>query len=421
MRIKARFVVPVDGPAIVNGAIDIADGTIGFVGPADQVGGSADVDYGDAVLCPAFVNAHTHLELGFLAGLIPLSFGFVDWLGKLVENLKAHPPTQQLIQSAVRQGVQESLSHGVVTMGDIARHTAWVREALMGCPARVTSFGEVIAIGSGRSFLAERLGQASKPFELPDDSWNFSNGEGGNLGIGISPHAPYTVEPDGLSACADLAQRNSLPLAIHVLESADEEAFTLRGEGRLSDHLKRVGVWDDRIATAGYRPVELLGRCGVLGKRTLLIHANYVEEDDIRRIAESGSHVVFCPRTHAAFGHRPHRFEQMLWAGINVCVGTDSLASNPSLSILDELRCIAQSHRDMSRDLILTMGTLRGARALGMENDIGSLTVGKHADIVVVPLESGTPLKHWTQMFDTLSPPQAVYLRGKHLAGGGAR
>ena len=229
------------------------------------------------------------------------------------------------------------------------------------------------------------------------------------LRIGISPHAPYTVEPDGLRACAERARRMNAPLCIHLAETAEEATFTQSRGGQFAEFLQEMGIWDEDIPTARCTPVEQCRETGVLSKRTIIAHGNYVSDVDIAIIAESGSSVAYCPRTHHAFGYPPHRFREMLRAGINVCIGTDSLASNPSLSILDELHFLHQRYPDMAAHDLIAMATIRGAAALGWGDEVGSLTVGKAADLVVIPLKAGA---EWESVLESTQTPAAVYIDG---------
>ncbi|MEK7756890.1 MAG: amidohydrolase family protein, partial [Planctomycetota bacterium] len=286
----------------------------------------------------------------------------------------------------------------VTTIGDITRRPAWSRESLAASPIRAVSFGEVIAMGRLRTQLNERL-EAAASVEHQND----------RLRIGISPHAPYTVEPDGLRACAERARRMNAPLCIHLAETAEEATFTRSCSGRFKEFLQEMGIWDEDIPLADCSPVELCRAIGVLGRRTVIAHGNYISDGDIKMIAESGSSVAYCPRTHHAFGNPPHRFREMLRAGINVCIGTDSLASNPSLSILDELRFLHQRHPEVAAQDLMAMGTIRGAAALGYGDEVGSLTVGKAADLVVIPLEAGA---EWESMLESTRTPVAIYIDG---------
>ena len=401
MILKARFVVPVDGPVIENGGVVVKDGRIAAVGNANDLTGSPATDYGDAVICPGFVNAHTHLELSLLAGRIPPGPDFIDWIRRLVAALDTEPPTRETTVAAMRVGVNASLAAGVTLIGDITRSPSWTREVLGQSPLRSVSFGEVIAVGTRRHRLAARLDAATSVQWLSQRSR-----------AGISPHAPYTVEPQALRACAERATQADMPLCIHLAETAIEDQFTRSREGPFAAYLRGLGIWDDDIPASDCSPVELTARTGVLTSRTVVAHANYVTDEDIDIIAESGASVAYCPRTHTAFDHAPHRFREMIARGVNVCVGTDSLASNPSLSVLDELRFLRRHHPDVSADRILAMGTLHGAAALGFAREAGSLVVGKSADLAVIPLETPSSEPTWESMLESSTTPLAVFIAG---------
>ncbi len=405
MIIKARYVVPVEGPVIENGAVVMDQGCISAVGPARDHRTGPVTDYGDAVICPGFVNAHTHLELSLLADRVPTGPDFVAWLRRLVTILEASPPTREQVDGAVRSGITQSLACGVTLVGDITRSPDWTRPTLAESVLRGVSFGEVAAIGNRRHLLDERLAAAACT------RWQTQR-----LRIGISPHAPYTVEPHAMRACAERAQKDDALLCTHLAETVEEELFTRSGTGPFVEYLRDLGVWDGAIPTEGCGPVELARRTGLLGKRTVVAHANYVTDEDIGLIARGGASVAYCPRTHHAFGHPPHRFRDMLAAGVNVCLGTDSLASNPSLSILDELRFLRREHPDWSPDEILAMGTSRGARALGFAKTTGSISAGKSADLVIVPLDAATSGSGWESMLETARLPIAVYVAGHLLS-----
>ncbi len=415
MNIKARFVVPVDAPVIENGSISIQEGRIReFAEPGATLAGKT-IDYGDAVILPGFVNAHTHLELSLLAGRVPPSLDFVDWLQRLMTTRSADmqlvqtsqerqpstdPVEAHYVARAVRRGVAESLASGVTTVGDITAFPALSRQTLSDCPLRVVSFGEVIAIGAGRTGFDDRIAAA-----INSDLASLS------LRIGLSPHAPYSVDPDLLKACGDLATQRLLPLCIHVAETQEEHEFTQNRSGPLCEFIRRLGIFEAAVPASKCSPVAWCDAAGILTPRTILAHANYVSDADIGAIASCGASVAFCPRTHHAFGHAPHRFLEMIRAGINVCIGTDSLASNPSLSILDEMRFLRSEHPDIPQSVLLQMATLAGARALGLAEVCGSITPGKSADLVVLPLVPSAR-REWSAVFESKCAPLAVYAAG---------
>lgn len=398
MIVQAKYVVPVDQPPIEDGAVHIREGRIVAVGSASAMPARPGNDFGDAVIFPGLVNAHTHLELSLLRGAVPPSKSLPDWLSRLVGRMRNDPPTPESVAQAVRLGVRQSLMSGVTMIGDITGHPSWSRPILAQQPIRCVSYGEVIAIGKRRGNLAERLTAATCADHQTD-----------RLRIGVSPHAPYTVEPNGLAECARRASTNSLPLCIHLAESSDEDEYTQFRTGPLADHLRHLGVWDDEIPCSGLRAVELTADTGLLGSTTVLAHANYVTDSQIELIARSGSNVAYCPRTHHAFGHPPHRFRDMLAAGVNVCIGTDSLASNPSLSIIDELRFLKRELPTCSVDMLVELATLAGARAMNADHQVGSISAGKLADLAVFPLATGD---NWESILNVDTPPLEVFLEG---------
>jgi cytosine/adenosine deaminase-related metal-dependent hydrolase len=144
---------------------------------------------------------------------------------------------------------------------------------------------------------------------------------------------------------------------------------------------------------AGVRPIRMLADAGFFRGPVLVAHANYLTDDDIAVLAASGSSVAFCPRSHAFFKHRDHPWRRLLAAGVNVCLGTDSLASSPSLSVLDEARFLfAQGGAEPQ--VLLEMATRRGARALGLETEIGDLRAGLRPEFCAVAVpRTGEPLE----------------------------
>lgn len=463
--LTARYVAPVVGPPLEDGAVLIRAGRVVAVDRRSALSAEAVIDYGDAVICPGFVNAHTHLELSHLAGQVPPGSDLADWLGRLVNALAqaqsepqasacaASPgpsaprgpkpaaqeeatsdqrrdrdhssrdhqagndpsrdregagrssggfttrPESAGVAESVLDGIRRSIASGVTLVGDITREPAVVRPLLASSNLRSVSFGEVIAIGTRRGLLAERLNAAASTEHACE-----------RMHIGVSPHAPYTLEPDGLTACANRAQDAGLPICIHLAETRDEEAFTMNAEGPLAEHLKRLGVWDAEITAAGVRPVGLVDRCGLLTSRTVAAHANYVTDAEIALLARRGTSVAYCPRTHAAFGHEPHPYRAMIEAGVNVCIGTDSLASNPSLSVLDDLRFLWRRGDGLDAETLLRLGTLNGAIALGWSDSAGAIAPGMPADLAVVPIEPGPKRRGIAAIFETDAPPRAVYI-----------
>ena len=162
--------------------------------------------------------------------------------------------------------------------------------------------------------------------------------------------------------------------------------------------------------------MKLLKLAGLLKADPLLVHVNYISDSEIALLAAVQATVVWCPRSHKFFGHAKHRWQEMLAADINVCVGTDSLASNETLSILDELRFVRRSAPEVPADLLLEMGTIRGARALGLDKKIGSLALGKWADFIAVPWDPSGPRFPVANLLDGAQVARRVWIGGEEVA-----
>ncbi len=404
MLLRANHVLPIEAPAIKNGAVLIERGRIAKVGKVDSLSGSPAVDFGEAVILPGFVNAHTHVELSFCAGRVPPCADFTRWLERLMAVRSEIADLERVLADSARGGADAMLAAGVTAAGDITTRPDVVRGNLKHGPLRVVSYGEVIAIGRRRDRLDDRLEAAINDGHASE-----------HLRIGVSPHAFYSVEPEAVRACVEAAVDGDLPLCMHLAETEAEKAFTLELAGPFRRLLEQMGVWDDLLPRPALPPVALASECGLLTPRTILAHCNYVSDDDVAVIAQSGAHVAYCPRTHAAFRHDPHPYRQMLDSQVNVCIGTDSLASNPSLSVLEEIRHLWKENAGLDGDLLVRMATINGARALGLSDEIGSLVSGKSADLTVVPLEPSKGGSAAERLLRGSIHPVATYVRGRRV------
>jgi aminodeoxyfutalosine deaminase len=366
--LAARWIFPVSGPPISDGLITIAGERIVSVEP--RAGRIADTDLGDAAILPGFVNAHTHLDLSGLRGKCPPCADFTAWLRQVIAHRRSLTPPQ--IEADVRAGLAESLRHGTTLLGDIAAEGAsW--PILAEAPLRSVVFYEILGLTKER---AEQSLEAAR-------TWLEAHPPANRCRPGISPHAPYSVRTDLFAQAALLARRPKHPIAIHLAESRDELELLHHHRGSFVVFLKDLGVWDaDGLASSPAFIMKVVDQ----HIPTLFVHGNYLAPS--ARIP-CNSTIIYCPRTHAAFGHAPHPFQHFLQRGIRVALGTDSLASNPDLSILAEIRHLHQHYPDVAGDMLLRMATLWGAEALGWEDETGSLEAGKSADLVVVPLEMG--------------------------------
>lgn len=373
-RLAARWVLPVPGHAIERGAVLLgSDGRIEAAGPDDLVPRPAGVpgeDFPDAVLLPGLVNAHTHLELtGFDLGGPPEA-DFHSWIGRLRAAKEACGADAFL--AAARLGIADCWAAGVTTVADTGDSGAVVR-ALAELGGSGVAYHEVFGphprqAEDALSGLRRRVDQLGR----------FA---GGRVRLGVSPHAPYTVSGPLYRAVAAWAKEADLPLAVHLAESPGESELLRHAAGPFA------AAWCERgiplPPNPGCSPVEWLDRHGVLGERTLCIHVVQADQADLARLARSSSAVAHCPLSNAAHGHGTAPLAGFLAHGLRVGVGTDSGLSVGVPDLLAEART-ARGIAALDADSALGLATIGGARALGLEAEIGSLEPGKWGDCVVI-------------------------------------
>jgi len=209
----------------------------------------------------------------------------------------------------------------------------------------------------------------------------------GLVQTGFSPHAPHTVSEMALLQIRKLALQNKIRLCMHVAESKDEVTLLQRKKSGF-EKLYRVAGWDPAWAPSANSPFEYLHRLGLLSPNFLAVHAVHVTDEDISIIKRSCISVAHCPRSNRETGVGKMPLKKFLDAGVAVGLGTDSLASSPSLNLWDEMRYAYRIHRASgvtARDIVM-LATTGGASSLGMSNTVGSIEPGKRADIIAVPL-----------------------------------
>ncbi len=376
--IRARWVVPVTSPPIENGYVGTSGSYITQVGKGRPDVAGETIDLGDSVLLPGLVNAHTHLALTSLHGHIPYQGSFTGWI-KALGRASAVLEDDETFRASVNAGLQASLSAGVTTIADIGYGQRSI-DGWRDAPLRLVGFLEVLGMGP------KRWGGHERSISAAEDAIRRAVGEGHPAMLGLSPHAPYSTDP----VVYRDAMRTSCRLCTHLAETREEHQFLHDGTGPFRDLLEEWNLWDGSFQPPGCSPVQYMQQLGLFRTHPffapLLVHVNYLDDADLDVLAATHANVVYCPRAHAFFGHEPHRYREMLGRGINVCIGTDSLASNDSLSILDELRFLRSVDDQSSDEWLLRMGTMHGAAALGPCATTGALECGGRADLVAVPL-----------------------------------
>lgn len=374
MILSSSKLITMQGAApLTNGAVAMRFGSILDAGPAEKIiakyPGHGVVHLGNAVLLPGLINLHVHLELPPLLDSIRANT-FPDWVANLIG--KKRGLTSGDYSRAARQNAKTLIRTGTTTVADICTHTV-SPAILQESGLRAFIFYEIIFMNP--SSLVPRLSSL------------ISSPSSRRIRTGISPHACYTVSEAALSAINLFSQKKDIRLAMHVAESKDEVRFLQRNRSGF-ERLYRAAGWDPAWAPTADSPFEYLHRLGLLGPKFLAVHAVQATDKDIRLLDKSRVPVAHCPRSNKETGVGRMPLKKFLDAGITVGLGTDSLASSPSLNMWDEMRYALQIHRrdGITAEDVLRLATIDGAKALGMEREIGSLEPGKKADIIAVPL-----------------------------------
>lgn len=378
----ARWVLPITEPAIENGSVSVENGRITYVGARRESGQS--IELGDSILMPGLVNAHCHLELTAMRGFLE-DLDFRRWILRLTGAKRAAMTAESLLDSA-RAGLEEGITAGITTYADTC-DSGVVIDAMREYGVRGIMYQELF--GPDPSQCAASIGDYSAKLER-------LRGKTSDLvRVGISPHAPYTVSDDLFRASAALAARENLPMAIHVAESEVESQLVGEGKGAFADGLRGRGIQVTRRAAT---PVQLLGKLGVLDQRPLLIHCIRVDGEDLDLIASKKARVAHCPISNAKLGHGIAPLLETLAAGIDVGIGSDSMASNNRMNLLEESRATllmqrarVGTHEALSAADVLELATMGGACALGLASEIGSLEPGKSADLAAFEIGPATP------------------------------
>lgn len=384
----ADWVLPISSALIEQGAVAIQADKIVAVGAQREVltlfPEAKIEDFGASAILPGFVNAHTHLELTAMRGFLDdVEHDFYLWLKKLTVA-RAEKMTAEDLRISAAGGTIEAVRAGITCLADIATQSRESIVAMQTVGLRGIVFQEITGPDENSTEL--------KFVRLREQIAACREIESNSVKVGITPHAPYSVSRKLFKLATDFALLENLPVTIHAAESSNEEEFLLRGTGLFSGFYESQGIkWN----APGVSPIKYLKSIGALETAPLLAHCVRVSEEDLEIIAETDSRIAHCPKSNAKFAHGVAPLGKFLEKNIKTCLGSDSVASNNVADVLEEARFAALLSRAngnfISAETVLHLATLGGARALGMENEIGSLEPGKQADLIVVKLDRIPP------------------------------
>jgi cytosine/adenosine deaminase-related metal-dependent hydrolase len=376
---RARWVLPIDRPPIENGWMEVIDGRIARVGDGTLPGTGRDL--GDVALLPGLVNAHTHLELSWMAGHITPAESMDAWIHELLRLRRTGAPSETVQTRAADDAAVAMRTSGTVLVGDVSNSLVFT-----GSLARARLGGVVFyeLLGFKVEDPARLVRQA---YARADQESAVLLAAGADIRVTPAAHAPYSVSPALFREIA--ARSTGLPLTVHVGESPEELEFLRTGQGAIRHLLEQLGVWTDAWQAPGCDPVEYLHRVGYLHPGLLAVHAVHLSDDALVRLARAGAIVVTCPRSNIWVGAGMPRVSHFYAAGVPVAIGTDSLASTASLNLFDELAELRRIAPDVAASSLLESATRVGADALGFGATHGTIAPGKGIDLIAVDLPPG--------------------------------
>lgn len=371
MIVRARTIVTMDGAPIDNGAVAVTGSRITAVGPFNEVRSTERgevIDLGEQILLPGLINAHCHLDYTMLQGKIPRPTSFADWIraiNRAKETFSDHDYAE-----AINQGFAQAKGFGTTTIVNLTGFPELLTRVR--APLRTWWFAELIDVRDPSK--AESLVERAVEMLRLTETW------------GLAPHALFTASPGLFRRCGETARTNGALLTTHLAESEEEMLMSVHRKGSLYDFLLSLGV---KLFEANRTtPLEqMLKVAAPVDDRWLLVHLNCVSPEDLQLLAGAASkpHIVHCPRSHDYFGHPPFAYETLRKSALNVCLGTDSLASNDDLSLFAEMRHFQRVHPDLPARNVLELVTVNAATALGQSNLIGQLRPGFYADLITIP------------------------------------
>ena len=356
------------------------------------------VELGSVALVDGLVNAHTHLEFSLQTEPIPTRGRFTDWIRQVVRYRREHPESTA---QAIRTGIDESLRSGTTLIGDIAT-VGWSADNYQVSGCRRIVFQEVLGLSAERMTQQRQLARSAATVASHD------------FAIGISPHAPYLTHFDLVRYSVQLALEFGCPVAMHLAETKAELELLAHQAGEFRELLIDFGIWNDNLFDIARRPLDYLH---VLAEapRALIVHGNYLQEDELQFIASQPQMtLIYCPRTHAAFAHDPHPWQRLIELGGRVAIGTDSRASNPDLSLFAELQYLAARHPNVSHLKLLELGSRAGRTALGFGLP-DSLAI---ADLTLIQIEHSDGWHIERNLFSSQNRVCGTMIGGAWISGG---
>jgi len=370
--LRSRIVLPLAAPPIEDGVVHLDAGRIVAVGRARELAGAEVEDLGDSILMPGLINAHCHLDFTVMRGAILQQENFPNWVRR-INDLKRTLSDDDYLQS-IFDGFAELRRWGTTCVFNIESFPE-LMVRMPPPPIRAWWFYELIDVRN--RIHTEDVVAGALTFFDKHPNWMG--------GFGLSPHAPYTTSARLYELARFCCEKYAMPWTTHLAETEEEFEMFVRASGPLYEFLKELGRGMHDVG--GITPVARLLGDHAVPRGGILAHMNCLADSDYRLLASCAKDiaVVHCPKCHEYFGRPPFELDRFRSVGISVCLGTDSLASNTSLNLFEEMRHLRRNFPHISSPEILDMVTRRPARAIGLSGELGEISAGAYADLIAVP------------------------------------
>jgi cytosine/adenosine deaminase-related metal-dependent hydrolase len=378
---RARWIYPVDSPPIENGVVSISQGKIASLGKGRSTQTKPDgklIDLGEGVILPALINAHTHLDLSALKGHLDPGTGFLPWVKQLLAARDSLSSDDRL--TGLKKALEACYRYGTIAAGDWTGSLELESHNHLGGLIRCAFF-EVIGFSDQMlnlpASLAHRYELRIPNSELSQSRLNW---------ISLGAHAPHSTSAALIKAAKTWTAAHHRLLSIHVAESQEEEEFLFTGQGPWREFLVERGKWPGKWKAPGLTSVGYLNNLGVLDDKTVCVHLTRASSEDLQLLLEHQTSIVLCPRSNYFISRSLPPLSVMLRLGLNPAMGTDSLASNQDLNLWEEMVLVHRAFPEIAPEIIIRMATLNGAKALALDNELGSISQGKNARLLFLPL-----------------------------------
>jgi len=382
------------GEPIENGAVAITGNEIAAVGRFDEVKvsyGGDILDLGEQTLLPGLINAHCHLDYTLLRGQIPPQKSFTDWI-RAINASKAALSEKDYVAS-IEAGLAEVQKFGTTSLLNLEAFPELLPRISR---PRVRAWWCAEMIDVRKQVPVRQVSETLRDWFESHPEWLG--------GFGLAPHAPFTASAQLFSAASEISRKYHVPMTTHLAESHEEMQMFQNASGPLYDFLKSIGRSMEDCG--GNTPLSFLLQRQALDERWIVAHLNELTETDLALLAGAKKfHIAHCPRSHTFLGHAPFELRKLRALGFNICLGTDSLASNSSLSLFAEMRELLSKEPWISPDEVLAMATTNAARAIGQEDSLGKISPGFQADLIALPsVTNGTGVADSVVAFDQAVP-----------------